>query len=145
MQEAWVQSLSQEKPLEKKAKPTPVILPGKSHGQGSLAVYSPWGFERVGHDLGTKQQKQQQFMTCLSPWLLFCGEFSYQQVLIHVELMSVSPSILFMGSLVISGTQGINLPPFFYIILVLISQSYFRVPQVGVLKPHKHIFTEFWS
>ena len=23
--------------------PTPVFLPGKSHGQGSLAGYSPWG------------------------------------------------------------------------------------------------------
>ena len=23
--------------------PTPVLLPGKSHGQGSLMVYSPWG------------------------------------------------------------------------------------------------------
>ena len=23
--------------------PTPVLLPGKSHGQGSLVGYSPWG------------------------------------------------------------------------------------------------------
>ena len=27
----------------RKWKPNPVFLPGKSHGQGSLAVYSPWG------------------------------------------------------------------------------------------------------
>ena len=34
--------------------PTPVLLPGKSHGQ-SLAGYSPQGRQRVGHDLATKQ------------------------------------------------------------------------------------------
>ena len=28
----------------RKWKPTPVLLPGKSHGQRSLAGYSPWGF-----------------------------------------------------------------------------------------------------
>ena len=29
---------------------TPVFLPGKSHGQRSLAGYSPWGCKRVGHN-----------------------------------------------------------------------------------------------
>ena len=29
--------------------PTPVCLPGESHGQRSLVVYSPWGHKRVGH------------------------------------------------------------------------------------------------
>ena len=29
--------------------PTPVFLPGKSHGQRSLVGYSPWG-QRLGHD-----------------------------------------------------------------------------------------------
>ena len=35
--------------------PTPVLLPGKSHGQRSLAGYSPWGYkgsdmpERLSH------------------------------------------------------------------------------------------------
>ena len=31
------------------------LLAGKSHGQRSLADYSPWGHKRVGHDLATKQ------------------------------------------------------------------------------------------
>ena len=40
----------QEDPLEKRMElPTPVFLPGESHGQGSLAGYSPLG-HRVGHD-----------------------------------------------------------------------------------------------
>ena len=34
----------------RKWQPTPVFLPGKSHGQGSLADYSPWGHKRVRHD-----------------------------------------------------------------------------------------------
>ena len=32
---------------------TPVFLPGKSHGQKSLAGYSPPGKKRVGYDLAT--------------------------------------------------------------------------------------------
>ena len=36
--------------------PTPVFLPGKSHGQWSLAGYSPWGHKRVIYDWVTKQQ-----------------------------------------------------------------------------------------
>ena len=41
-------------PWRKKWQPTPVFLPGKSHGQRSLARYSPWS-RRVGHDIVTKQ------------------------------------------------------------------------------------------
>ena len=47
-QETWVQSLSQEDPLEESmqpTQPTPVLLPGESHGQRSLVGYSPWGCE----------------------------------------------------------------------------------------------------
>ena len=38
----WVPSLGQEDPLEKEMATHSSILPGKSHGQRSLAVYSPW-------------------------------------------------------------------------------------------------------
>ena len=34
--------------------PTPVFLLGKSHGQRTLAGYSPWGHKRVGNDLAAK-------------------------------------------------------------------------------------------
>ena len=43
MQETWVRSLSQEDPRRRKWQPTPVLLPGKYHGQRSLVGYSPWG------------------------------------------------------------------------------------------------------
>ena len=35
----------------------PLFLPGKFHGQRSLAGYSPWVLKRVGHDLEAKQQQ----------------------------------------------------------------------------------------
>ena len=35
--------------------PTPVLLPGKLHGQRSLIGYSPWGHKRLGHAFVTKQ------------------------------------------------------------------------------------------
>ena len=40
-QEMWVQSLSQEDTLEEEMARSSVFLPGDSHGQGSLAGYSP--------------------------------------------------------------------------------------------------------
>ena len=59
VQEIWVPSLGPEDPLEKERLPTPVFLPGESHGQRSLVGYSPQGCKRLfcqlGHDLATKQ------------------------------------------------------------------------------------------
>ena len=51
MQETQVRSLCQEDPLEKEMTTTPVFLPGKFHGQRNLQGYSPWGVNRVRHDL----------------------------------------------------------------------------------------------
>ena len=44
----------------------PVLLPGKSHRQRSLAGYSPWGHKRV-RQLATKQQ-QHQVVTFILHW-----------------------------------------------------------------------------
>ena len=43
--ETWVPSLGWEDPWRKAWQPTPVFLPGESHGQRSLAGYSPWGLK----------------------------------------------------------------------------------------------------
>ena len=43
-------------PWRRKWQPTPLFLPGKSHGQRNLVDYSPWSFKRVRHGLATKQQ-----------------------------------------------------------------------------------------
>ena len=43
VQETWVQSLGWEDPWRRKWQPTPVFLPGESHGWRSLVGYSPRG------------------------------------------------------------------------------------------------------
>ena len=49
MQETRVQPLGQEDPLEKgMATHSSGFLPGESHGQRSLARYSPWGCKELG-------------------------------------------------------------------------------------------------
>ena len=45
-----VQSLGRKEPLENKWQHTPVLLPRRSHGQRSLAGYSPWNWSRVRDD-----------------------------------------------------------------------------------------------
>ena len=49
------------KPLEKEMaiypSNTPVVLPGKSHGQRSLVGYSRWRLQRVRQDLTTEHQQ----------------------------------------------------------------------------------------
>ena len=52
VQVTWVGKI----PWNRKWQRTPVFLPGKSHGQRSLAGCSPWDRRRVGHDLAAKQQ-----------------------------------------------------------------------------------------
>ena len=54
MLETRVQSWVGKIPWRRKWQPTPVFLPGESHGQRSLVGYSPWGRkELVGHDWAT--------------------------------------------------------------------------------------------
>ena len=43
MLETWVRSLGQEDPLKKAKATDSSILAWQSHGQRSLAGYSPWG------------------------------------------------------------------------------------------------------
>ena len=47
----WVRKI----PWGRKWQPTPVFLPGESHGQ--RVRYSPWGRKRGGHKLATNQQQ----------------------------------------------------------------------------------------
>ena len=47
MQETWVQSLGQERPLRREWKPVLILLSGEFHGQRSLVGYSPWGCKEL--------------------------------------------------------------------------------------------------
>ena len=53
MRETRVRSLGREDPWRRKWQPTPVSLPGESHGRSSLVGYSLQGSQRVGHDWAT--------------------------------------------------------------------------------------------
>ena len=68
MQEMQIWSLSQKIPWRKKWQPTPVFLPGKSHGQRSLVGYSRWGHKGIEHDLVTKQQQQWAYLLRSDEW-----------------------------------------------------------------------------
>ena len=48
-----IPGLGREDPWKRKWQLTLVFLPGKFHGQSSLAGYIPWGSQRVRHDLVT--------------------------------------------------------------------------------------------
>ena len=47
MQETLVSSLGQKDLLEEEMQPTPVFLPGESHGQRSPVSYSPWDHKKL--------------------------------------------------------------------------------------------------
>ena len=48
----------------RKWQPTPVFLPGESHGQGSLVGYSPWGYK----ELDTTEQLSTQQLQSKHPY-----------------------------------------------------------------------------
>ena len=45
----WVEKI----PWRREWQPTPVVLSGESHGQRSLAGYSPWACKELGHNRTT--------------------------------------------------------------------------------------------
>ena len=52
-------SLVQEDPLKRGTRQSaPVFLPRKSQERKTLVAYSPWGSQRVRHDLEAQQQQQ---------------------------------------------------------------------------------------
>ena len=87
----WVRKI----PWNRKWQPSPVFLPGKSHGWRSLAGYSPWGHKRVKHDLATKQQRLLYlfFFVCLflrkdrSALDAFVGMLKLQKTILKINII----------------------------------------------------------
>ena len=50
VQGTWVHSPVRKIPWRREWQPTPVFLPGKSHGRKSLQAMGSMGLQRVGHD-----------------------------------------------------------------------------------------------
>ena len=59
-------------PWRWKWQPTPVFLPGESHGQRSLAGYSPWG-HRESYVAVTKEQRALKHSLFASPYVYESG------------------------------------------------------------------------
>ena len=89
----WIRRI----PWRRKWQPPPVFLPGKSHGQRSLVVYSPRGFKGVWLGLAAKQQ--QWLMLSIFPSLfatsIFLDKVSAQ--IFHPILLSFCFLIICSG------------------------------------------------
>ena len=53
----WVMKI----PWRRKQQQTPVFLPGKFHGQGSLMYYSPWGCKELDRTEHTHTHTKRRF------------------------------------------------------------------------------------
>ena len=73
MQETRVRSLGQEDSLERKRQPTPVFLPGESHGQRSLAGYGLWS-RRVRHEGATEHTREGVWTRPIFSYLILSPE-----------------------------------------------------------------------
>ena len=73
MQETWVQSLVREDPLEKEMAIQSAFLPGESHGQRSLAGYSPWGLKKL-------DTTEQLIHTCFMDLIYLCISFTFRKI-----------------------------------------------------------------
>ena len=61
----WIPGLGRF-PRRRAWQPTPVFLPGESHGQRSLAGYSPWGHK--GSDMTERLTRTQEGERSRNPW-----------------------------------------------------------------------------
>ena len=74
MQEIRVWSLGWEDPRIRKWQPTPVFLPGKSHGPRSLVGYRPWGRK----ESDTTERLSDFTFTFTRLWLI-CNESFWEE------------------------------------------------------------------
>ena len=90
--------------------PTPVSLPEKSHGQRSLVGYSPWGPERVGRNLVTKQPYSLLQETFLNLFVFGDQASSYLNFM-HCVMHKHHINVVSVGLL--PGTRGFSasIPP----------------------------------
>ena len=91
-----VQSLGQEDPLEEEMATTPGFLPGKSHGQRSLAGYSPRGHQ----ESDTTEQLNTRWETRQGP---------FGKVTLHGSLVEMSTRLGWTNRRQILSSNFINL------------------------------------
>ena len=98
-QETWAGKI----PWRRKQQPTPVILPGKFHGQRSLVAYSPWRHKE------SDKTEPRAYACCMDIPQLFpslATVYSYQ------ESFNGPRQLIFVGGILmcrIVGLQGITM------------------------------------
>ena len=96
----WVWSLDWENPRRRKRQPTPVLLPGKFHGQRSLVGYSPWGCKESDT---TERPHLYSFLDSFPMWVIteYWEEFPvlYSRSLLVVYFIYSSVSCLLILSI----------------------------------------------
>ena len=95
-------------PWRRKWQPTPVLLPGKSHGRRSLISYSPWGHK----ESATTERLHFYFSLYLSTHLaIICYQFI--SIDLSIYLLSVyppfHPSSLYLSSVFLSSVPSLIL------------------------------------
>ena len=75
--DAWIKKIR----WRRKWQPTAVFLPGESHGQTSLAGYSPWGRKEVDT---TERLSMHVVMSRARKWRASAGDRKYTMVLVGV-------------------------------------------------------------
>ena len=84
-------------PWRRKWYPTPIFLLGESHGQKSLADYSPWGLQRAGHDWASENISCKR-VPSISQFLF----------LLHYLTLLLRPHLLLKLPHIIWGYQNIH-------------------------------------
>ena len=102
MLDPWVKKISRRK----KWQPTLVFLPGKSHGQRSLAGCSPRGLKQVRHSLVTKQHTLKYVvprvchaLMCKMYIPLVLNKTVIQNILLRLLSTKLSPTRLYRGEI----------------------------------------------
>ena len=104
----WFESWVGKIPWRRGWQPTPVFLPGESHGQRSVAGYSPWG----GKELDMTKVTEHMFRVKIKSYMIFkiwvplCFLY-YCQINIYLLLFSLS---VMSNSLWPYGLQHARLP-----------------------------------
>ena len=85
--------MGKEEPLEKQ--PTPVLLLGKSHQQGSLVSYSPWGHKELDTTdqlthMHTRKNVSDQHIIVSQKWYLLL-----QVILTVIYILLISKTLTF--------------------------------------------------
>ena len=85
--------------------PTTVFLPGKFHGQRSLAGYSPWGHKELDTTEYTCTHSAHTKSTSAQTWNNTCTRLVIVALFLMVKILEMSQILSIVGIWISYGTQ----------------------------------------